>query len=481
MDRSIARRLLAAALGLGLLAEVVLDGSAFGVNIVLLVAVTLLAAWLVRRQGRAPDPLDAWLPISALILAGFVAVRGDPFLAVLDTLGALAFLGASVAAMSGLPVTRRAASAIAGMAAWTLGAVVAGAPRVAGAARTGPVTAPGWASGLAARWWLPLIRGLLIGLPLALIFAVLFASADPIFRRGLDDLLGWQLDLGSLGGRAVFTLACAWLAAGLLMVAATGIPPFERASLGAAARTPLAIDAARLGTMEAIIVLAIVDLVVGLFVVLQIAYLFGGQSTLVAAGMTYSDYARRGFFELVAAACLAGGVVVALETTVERRSRPYLAALLALIGLTGGRARVRRAPAPPLPGCLRLDRAPAVRPDDDRGPRGDAGRHGDPGAWPGGCAGWGTAWRSSVSSRSSRSTSSRRRVSWRHGTWSASSTRASSRPAATPASTRRTSASSPMTRSRSSSRPCPPCPRPSASRSDGSSTSGGASSGRILR
>jgi hypothetical protein len=236
--------------------------------------------------------------------------------------------------MSGLPVTRRAASVIAGMAAWTLGAVVAGAPRVAAAARTGPVTAPGWASGLAARWWLPLIRGLLIGLPLALIFAVLFASADPIFRRGLEDLLGWQLDLGSLGGRVVFTLACAWLAVGLLMVAATGIPPFERASLGAAARTPLAIDAARLGTMEAIVVLAIVDVVIGLFVVLQIAYLFGGQSTLVAAGMTYSDYARRGFFELVAAACLAGGVVVALETTVERRTRPYLTALLALIGLT---------------------------------------------------------------------------------------------------------------------------------------------------
>lgn len=334
MDRSIARRLLAAALGLGLLADVVLDGSAFGLNIVLLVAVTLTAGWLVRRAGRAPDPLDAWLPVSALVLAGFVAVRGDPFLAVLDTLGALAFLGASMAAMSGLPVTRRAASAIAGMAAWTFGSVVAGAPRVAGAARTGPMTSPGWASGLTTRRWLPLVRGLLIGLPLALIFAVLFASADPIFRRGLDDLFGWQLDLGSFTGRALFTFACAWLAAGLLMVAATGIPPFERASLGAAARTPLAVDAARLGTMEAIIVLAIVDLVIGAFVVLQIAYLFGGQSTILAAGMTYSDYARRGFFELVAAACLAGGVVVALETTVERRTRPYVAALLTLIALT---------------------------------------------------------------------------------------------------------------------------------------------------
>ena len=41
-------------------------------------------------------------------------------------------------------------------------------------------------------------RGLLLGIPLALIFAVLFASADPIFRRGLTDLIGWRIDLASL-------------------------------------------------------------------------------------------------------------------------------------------------------------------------------------------------------------------------------------------------------------------------------------------
>ena len=132
---------------------------------------------------------------------------------------------------------------------------------------------------------------------------------------------------------------------------------------------PAGIDSA---PTEAIVVLVVVDLVVGLFVGLQIAYLFGGQSTLVAAGMTYSDYARRGFFELVAAACLAGGVVVALETTVARRSRPYLAALLGAHRPDRGRARLGGASAPPLPGCLRLDRAPAVRPDDDRRARGAA-------------------------------------------------------------------------------------------------------------
>src|SRR4029077_20162068 len=80
--------------------------------------------------------------------------------------------------------------------------------------------------------------------------------------------------------------------------------------------------------------LGTIDLVVAAFVGLQIAYLFGGLDTLVAAGMRYSDYARRGFFELVAAACLAGAVVVALETTVAHRTRPYLVALLGLLALT---------------------------------------------------------------------------------------------------------------------------------------------------
>ena len=52
------------------------------------------------------------------------------------------------------------------------------------------------------------------------------------------------------------------------------------------------------------------------------------------AGHTYSDYARRGFFELVAAACLAGAIVVILEGTVTRRTRAYLIGLLALLLLT---------------------------------------------------------------------------------------------------------------------------------------------------
>ena len=352
MERLLARRVLAAGLLLGLLAEIVLDGPALGLNIPLVVIALLAAAWLLRRPGRAPDPLDAWLPFVAVVLAGFVAIRGDPFLALLDTLAALAFTGASVVAFSGLAVTRRSASVVATMGLWTLGAVAWGPTRAITAARPIPPpsspsasnapSAPmetGWVPPSPSRlpsWSGPVTRGLIVGIPLALIFAVLFASADPIFRRGLDDALGLRIDLGTFPGRVLFVLASAWLVVSLLAVAATGLPALEHGtSLGAATSAP-PIDHLRfLGAVEAVVILLVIDLVVAAFVGLQVAYLFGGVDTLAAIGMTYSDYARRGFFELVAAACLACAVVVALETTVERRSRPYIVALLVLVGLSG--------------------------------------------------------------------------------------------------------------------------------------------------
>ncbi len=328
-DHFVARRVLLAGLALGLLAEITLYGSAFGISIPILVMAVLVTGWVVRRTGRAIDPLDAWLPVSAVILAVLVAIRADPFLGVLDALLAVALTGASLAAISGLAVTRRSASVIAMMAAWGLEAVLVGAARAID--RTRPTRAMPRSL---PTWFAAVGRGLVIGLPLALIFVVLFASADPIFRDTIADLLGFRVDLGDLPGRVSFALAASWLFAGLISVAATGMPDMERASLGAAARSgPFAIPRS-LGLPEALVILVVVDLVVGAFVGLQIAYLFGGLDTLDAAGITYAQYARRGFFELVAAACLAASVVMVLEVTVVRRPRLYVGALVALIALT---------------------------------------------------------------------------------------------------------------------------------------------------
>ena len=325
-----ARRLLLIAIGIGVLGEIVLDGSAAGINILLMTVAVLAAAWLLRRPGRAPDPLDAWLPIAAVILATFVAIRADPFLAALDLAATATFTGASVVAFSGLAVTRRALSTILVIGAWVIESTLAGAARLLILARPPrretPRSWPTWLGSVA--------RGLALAIPLVFIFAVLFASADPIFRRGFDEVVGFRIDLGSLPGRLIFIAAVAWLVAGLLAIAARGIPAVEAASLGAAAPSTTIGFGRALGTTEALIVLGAVVAIVGIFVGLQVAYLFGGRDTLAAAGMTYSDYARRGYFELVAAAGLAGGLLVFLEYQVTARPRVYVAGAIALVVLT---------------------------------------------------------------------------------------------------------------------------------------------------
>ncbi len=58
------------------------------------------------------------------------------------------------------------------------------------------------------------------------------------------------------------------------------------------------------------------------------------SDTLAASGLTYAGYARRGFFELLAAAFVVGVLILALEAMVSRRTRTYLVAAMGLVALT---------------------------------------------------------------------------------------------------------------------------------------------------
>jgi hypothetical protein len=89
------------------------------------------------------------------------------------------------------------------------------------------------------------------------------------------------------------------------------------------------------GTTELVTALVCVNVLFAVFVALQGAYLFGGLDTLEATGLTYAEYARRGFFELVTAAVLAAGLVVAAEQLARHRSRLLLVAVTALAVQTG--------------------------------------------------------------------------------------------------------------------------------------------------
>ena len=66
MDHRSARRLLAAALVIGVFAQALLFGTALGLNLVLVVATLVASAFLRRRRAARLDQLDVWIPPAAL-------------------------------------------------------------------------------------------------------------------------------------------------------------------------------------------------------------------------------------------------------------------------------------------------------------------------------------------------------------------------------------------------------------------------------
>ena len=316
MAKTALRLVLGASL-LGLIVQYLLVGERAGLNVLAAVAAALVLVWSGRHNGD-PRRRDLWVPVAALFFAAACAVRTDAPLVAFDVMAACALTLASVTVLCGVALTTLTLGAVAGETLALAGRMVAGAPAILSAA------APEIAR-LRSRRAPPVLgygAGVVIALPLLAVFGALFASADPVFDhvvRGMFDL-AWLRDLvAPLPLRAGLAAVVAWIALGALApgAAAAAITP----------RRLLPRDVA-LGAVVA------TDLLFAFFVVLQIAYLFGGRDAVEAAGMTYSAYARRGFFELVVVAALVAGTLITLDLALAGRGKSYVVAALALLALT---------------------------------------------------------------------------------------------------------------------------------------------------
>jgi Domain of unknown function (DUF4153) len=313
-----------AAVGVGFLVQLLFFDTGLGLNLPMAVATILAVVWFVpERPTRWPALRDAWLPLAAIALASFAAIRDDHSLVALDVLGSVVLSAMALASFGAMSVLMRPLGGLIGLAGRGMTYALAGA---AAAMLTVRETMP-WrqrTTDLAVP--AAVLRGLLLALPLVLVFVSLFAAADAVFSRMLSDLFAWDLDLGSVPGRAAVALIVAWVVGGLLVFVSRGRD--ERADLQTGTRR------IGLGSTEGVTLLLALDLLFAVFVVLQATYLFGGWNTLEASGLTYAEYARRGFFELLAVAIAVGALVLGLEATVRQRTAVYLGALVALVALT---------------------------------------------------------------------------------------------------------------------------------------------------
>jgi hypothetical protein len=178
--------------------------------------------------------------------------------------------------------------------------------------------------------------GVGLAIPLLLVFGGLLMSADPGFERIVRSLVDW--DFSTIASHIVLAGVIAWTSAGYLRPLARGtdhVLGVGGTMLAKAPRKPA------LGILELGIPLGALCLTFLVFVVLQARYLFGGEAVILeTAGLTYAEYARGGFFELVTAATLLLPVLLGAEWLLDQtkpksvgRFRALSATLLVLIGL----------------------------------------------------------------------------------------------------------------------------------------------------
>ena len=287
VNASLSRTLLAHALTLGVLADLLLHESLFGLGLPLWIAMLALDAialvwraerWLEREVG-------AWLAVALLFSTG-AAWRDAGALQLLDVLATGGALGMAAIALSEerAALFARRIRDTAWAAFRVISTVAAGVvPLALQPARE--ATARGWESHRVR----DAARAAAFAAALLVVFGSLLRGADPIFASivAVPDV-----DFGVMMSHIVLTGFFTWIVGGWTRSALLA----RTRDLARAPETwPISLSAlditAALGTLNVLF---------GAFVVTQLGWFFGGERFLhERTGLTAAAYARGGFFEMM--------------------------------------------------------------------------------------------------------------------------------------------------------------------------------------
>ena len=299
-----------------------------GLNLSVWIASVAIAALVLHRVAGLTLDRErvAWLMIGVLF-AAFLSWRDAPrlkFLAVGSVVltFALAAHRLSAAWVRGAGVVRYAVAVVLGAVhAWTA-AVLA----IVDVRRFSPrVRTPG------ARWGTAsaVVRGLAIAAPLIAVFGSLFVAADPAFEQLV--VSAFRFDFERIASHILLFSIFAWISTGYLRGFLTGTNHRTDAQPIEGEHTPATNWV--LGTTEMSTALAAVDLLFLTFVLVQVRYLFGTDALVqITPGLTYADYARHGFFELVVAVVLVVPMLLVADWALDRRTRRHVAVFRVLAG-----------------------------------------------------------------------------------------------------------------------------------------------------
>jgi hypothetical protein len=326
-------KVLEAALLLGVLGDGLMRATPWGLNVLLWTGaiVGAMVFMLSRWRRRALAGGGHLLLLSAILFAASFAWRDSATLNFLAGVGVIASLGLMAwRARQGRIWLAGITEYIFGLLVTGVDTVFAGFPALFGDVRWREVPLAGWTRHLKS-----IALGAVIALPLLILFTGLLMSADMAFERMIAHLFGANHEAAL--GHIFLALFLAWLTGGFLRGLLLG-REVKIVDGRAVLSSPLSVETAladtitvsnvpqplkagpvRLGIIEIGVTLGLLNLLFLTFVLSQLRYFFGDAALVLGSeGLTFSEYYRHGFFELVTVAALVLPLLLGMHWLLRR-------------------------------------------------------------------------------------------------------------------------------------------------------------------
>lgn len=195
-----------------------------------------------------------------------------------------------------------------------------------------------------------IVRGILITLPIAIFFLLIFSQADSVFDNFIGNFFEAIIDAETIIRFALVGIASLLIGGGLVYVF------YKRGYKQQEVSLQQILGRSFLGNIEISILLSSINIIFLAFIIIQFTYLFSVSPSLpiegmnpvrdilslqgqnannqifisnhISNGMNYSEYTRRGFFELCIAAGAAFMMLFAIDAFAAYRKRWLSVALI---------------------------------------------------------------------------------------------------------------------------------------------------------
>ena len=162
-----------------------------------------------------------------------------------------------------------------------------------------------------------ILTGILISLPLLVVIIMLLSSADMVFGYYFSNLtmIFNNIKIDEFIAHSIMIFVIAFYLFGYVW----GFKGDEKAT-----ENKTSIPEVSWEPVTIITVLVVLNIIYLLFTIIQFSYLYGGGNITLPSNLTYSEYARKGFFELAAVTFINFIIVLSCQNRIKKDNKRNL-------------------------------------------------------------------------------------------------------------------------------------------------------------